>query len=151
MGRIATYLFVGALALSLTGCKSKDKDASNWYGSADGSAEVDPYAPSEAPSYGYESTASTYPEYDTSGSEPAYTRPAYTEPMAVEQSYDAAAEPAMDQLEARYHVVAKRDTLYGLARTYYGDQRRWKDIYEANRGEISDPNHIRVGQRLLIP
>jgi nucleoid-associated protein YgaU len=52
---------------------------------------------------------------------------------------------------ARYHIVTKHDTLYGIARVYYGDQRRWKEIYAANRNEILDPNMIRVGQRLLIP
>ena len=67
-----------------------------------------------------------------------------------------AAEPVTNAYLAgftgsRYHVVAKRDTLYGLARVYYGDQRRWKDIYEANRAEISNPNLIKVGQNLLIP
>ena len=51
----------------------------------------------------------------------------------------------------RYHIVAKNDTLYSLARQYYGDHHRWKDIYGANRTSISDPNLIRVGQRLVIP
>ena len=52
---------------------------------------------------------------------------------------------------SRYHTVQKKDTLYSLARQYYNDQHRWKDIYEANRSEISDPNKIRIGQRLVIP
>ncbi len=52
---------------------------------------------------------------------------------------------------AQYHTVTKGDTLYALARHYYSNQRRWKDIYEANRGHISDPNRISVGQRLVIP
>ena len=52
---------------------------------------------------------------------------------------------------ARYHTVQKKDTLYALARQYYNDQSRWKDIYEANRAELGDPNRIRVGQRLVIP
>ncbi len=51
----------------------------------------------------------------------------------------------------RYHVVAKKETLYALARTYYNDARRWKDIFEANRETIDDPNRIFIGQRLLIP
>ena len=51
----------------------------------------------------------------------------------------------------RSHTVQKGDTLYKLARTYYNDQHRWKDIYEANRAELGDPNKIRVGQRLVIP
>jgi len=53
---------------------------------------------------------------------------------------------------ARNHTVQKKETLYSLARQYYNDQHRWKDIYEANRAEIgSDPNKLRVGQRLTIP
>ncbi len=52
---------------------------------------------------------------------------------------------------AQYHTVTKGDTLYALARHYYSNQRRWKEIYEANRGSISDPNRIHVGQRLVIP
>jgi nucleoid-associated protein YgaU len=63
------------------------------------------------------------------------------------------AEPAYETttLGPRYHTVVKKDTLYSLARTYYNDQRRWKDIYNANRAEVSDPNKIYVGQRLLVP
>ncbi|MEK7730656.1 MAG: LysM peptidoglycan-binding domain-containing protein [Planctomycetota bacterium] len=52
---------------------------------------------------------------------------------------------------SRYHTVQKKETLYALARQYYNDQSRWKDIYEANRAELGDPNRIRVGQRLVIP
>lgn len=49
------------------------------------------------------------------------------------------------------HVVAKGDTLYKLARQYYSDQSRWKDIYEANRNVIPNPNMLKVGQQLVIP
>jgi len=53
---------------------------------------------------------------------------------------------------SRFHTVQKKETLYALARQYYNDQSRWKDIYEANRAEIGgDPSRIRVGQRLVIP
>jgi len=53
---------------------------------------------------------------------------------------------------SRTHIVAKKDTLYSIARMYYnGDQSRWKDIYEANRSTIGNPNMIRVGQKLVIP
>lgn len=54
--------------------------------------------------------------------------------------------------EPRYHVVAAKDTLYSLARVYYADQRRWKEIYVANASIIGrNPDRIFVGQRLLIP
>ena len=51
----------------------------------------------------------------------------------------------------RYHTVQRKETLYSISRQYYGDHGKWKDIYAANRSEISDPNKIRVGQRLMIP
>ena len=51
----------------------------------------------------------------------------------------------------RYHTVQKKETLYSISRQYYGDHTKWKDIYAANRSDISDPNKIRVGQRLMIP
>lgn len=51
----------------------------------------------------------------------------------------------------RTHTVAKGETLYAIARQYYGDQSKWKTIYDANRGELPDPNRIRAGQRLVIP
>lgn len=49
------------------------------------------------------------------------------------------------------HTVAKGDTLYSLARKYYGNQSKWKDIYEANKASIPNPNTLKVGQKLIIP
>ncbi len=98
------------------------------------------------------------PVQDTTyGSDPY---PTYGPPAPVEKTYDPKNGASWDASytsipmtpsEPRYHTVAKSDTLYGLARAYYNDQRRWKDIYEANRSAISDPNRIRIGQRLEIP
>lgn len=51
----------------------------------------------------------------------------------------------------RTHVVQKGDTLFRLARHYYSDERRWKDIWDANRVRIADPDRIEVGTRLIIP
>ncbi len=76
-------------------------------------------------------------------------QPSFASPATVAETY----EPSMPMTlsEQQYHTVTKSETLYGLARTYYGDHHRWKAIYEANRSTISDPNSIQVGQRLLIP
>ena len=83
----------------------------------------------------------------------ADTYPTYGAAEPVAQTEDAGFTLAAPSTTSggRYHTVAKRDTLYALARMYYSDQRRWKDIYIANRESILDPNRIRVGQRLLIP
>lgn len=87
------------------------------------------------------------PEQDSMLTSDPY--PAYGSPVPVESTYEPPADTST--MGTRYHTVVKRDTLYGLARMYYGDQKRWKDIYEANRSTISDPNRIRIGQRLVIP
>jgi len=88
--------------------------------------------------------------------ESTYTPPAYpdynSQAMAQETYEPSTVMPASTMpADARYHTVVRHDTLYSLARSYYGDHRRWKDIYKANQSEISDPNRIRVGQRLMIP
>ena len=81
----------------------------------------------------------------------------YSPPVAQQEPYPTyGSATAVEDTSAavggsRTHTVAKGDTLYSLARQYYGDQRRWKDIYNANRSTINDPNMIRVGQRLVIP
>ena len=79
-----------------------------------------------------------YPAYGASGMGERLYEPSDTSTLAAGSS-------------PRNHTVVRHDTLYQLARTYYNDHRRWKDIYEANRSVVSDPNKIRVGQRLVIP
>ncbi len=55
------------------------------------------------------------------------------------------------QLGKRKHIVQKGDTLYKLARFYYGDQKYWKKIWLANKDIIPNPNKIKEGQELIIP
>lgn len=52
---------------------------------------------------------------------------------------------------AATHTVAIGDNLSKLAQQYLGDSAKWNEIYEANKGVISDPNAIYVGQQLTIP
>lgn len=49
----------------------------------------------------------------------------------------------------RYHTVVKGDTLWAIAQRYYGNGSRYPEIAKANN--ISNPNIINVGQKLLIP
>ena len=152
MRRIATYLFACAFVVVVVGCKSNG--GKGLFGGSAKAGTSDPYqAPSDTASY----EPTTYPVYNSQpAAQPVAADNTYAAPSYAAQTYSDT-EPAvdrsttMDSSAPRYHTVTKRDTLYAIARTYYGDQRRWKDIYEANRNEISDPNRIRVGQRLLIP
>ncbi len=49
------------------------------------------------------------------------------------------------------YVVVAGDTLSVIAKKVYGDADRWKEIFEANKDTIKDPNTIHVGQELVIP
>jgi nucleoid-associated protein YgaU len=57
-----------------------------------------------------------------------------------------------DQYDAtQYHEVVKGDTLWKIAEKYYGDGNLYKDIFEANKDILKDPNMIKIGQKLRIP
>ncbi|MEW6557396.1 MAG: LysM peptidoglycan-binding domain-containing protein [Elusimicrobiota bacterium] len=43
------------------------------------------------------------------------------------------------------------DCLWNIAKRFYGDGRKWKIIYEANKNEIKDPRKIYPKQKLIIP
>ena len=49
------------------------------------------------------------------------------------------------------HKVNPNDSLFKLSRKYYGDEAKWHKIYEVNRGNMSSPNALYIGQELLIP
>lgn len=134
MRRNATGLAAVSLVLVLSGCALFQKKQPVQQEPALGS--LDDYAAivQEPASAG----SDPYPSY-----QPAVTMTDDLTPTDFSLSTDSGL--------AQYHTVGKGDTLYALARHYYSDQRRWKDIYEANRGRISDPNRISVGQRLVIP
>ena len=53
--------------------------------------------------------------------------------------------------ENRVHDVVSGDTLSALAKRYYGDASKYNRIFEANRDQLSDPDKIKVGQKLKIP
>lgn len=52
--------------------------------------------------------------------------------------------------ENKTHTVQTGDTLWGLAKQYYGDGGKYTKIAAANPS-IKNPNLIRVGQALVIP
>src|SRR5262245_14400450 len=67
------------------------------------------------------------------------------------ESYSQTDPSAYGSGSGRVHVVQRKDTLYALARSYYGDASQWKKIYQANQDQITDPNRIKVGMKLVIP
>ncbi|HOQ42303.1 MAG TPA: LysM peptidoglycan-binding domain-containing protein [Smithellaceae bacterium] len=51
----------------------------------------------------------------------------------------------------QYHEVKKGDTLWKIAEKYYGDGNLYKQIFEANRDVLKNPDMIKIGQKLHIP
>ena len=49
------------------------------------------------------------------------------------------------------YTVQRGDTLRSIAARFLGDERRWREIFEANRAVISNPDIIRPGMQLVIP
>ena len=49
------------------------------------------------------------------------------------------------------HTVVAGETLSKLAKSYLGDASRYMEIVKANSDTVTDPDKIKVGQRLNIP
>ena len=115
----------------LTGCSLFQKKPI----SQSQAAASDLYA---AASYDRPVEADAYDSYSADSlegtSDTGYRTAASAYPRATAAEQPTASLAATTSASPRYHTVAKHDTLYGLARLYYNDASRWKDIYEANRG-----------------
>lgn len=73
-----------------------------------------------------------------------------TAAAAVKQEEAAAEETNPAVTENKTHTVQSGDTLWGIAKTYYGDGGQYTKIAAANPS-IKNPNLIYAGQVLTIP
>jgi len=130
------FLTAALGALLLTACENKDKEAA--------SRVEEPYVPLErvdAPPAGQPMTTR-----DFGTAPPAETAADYNASGSGTSTPDEVLTPA-----GQTYIVQKGDTLFSLARKFYSDQARWKDIWEANRTRLPDPNKLSVGTKLIIP
>ena len=51
----------------------------------------------------------------------------------------------------QYYTIEKGDTLSKIAQRYYGDPQKYKELFDANREVIQDPDKIYPGQKIRIP
>ena len=58
-------------------------------------------------------------------------------------------EEALSRSVTRYYEVEQGDTLYTISQKIYGDFSRVEKICEVN--QITDPDKIRSGQRIILP
>jgi nucleoid-associated protein YgaU len=51
----------------------------------------------------------------------------------------------------RTYTVVRGDNLSKIAKAIYGNANRWRDIFEANRDQLDNPDLIQPGQVLKLP
>lgn len=90
------------------------------------------------------------------GKRPIYSTamlPASVTAQAIDQAERIEAEggikPATDDL--RIHVVHNGDTLQRLAARYLDDERRAMEIFDLNRGTLTNPHLLPIGVEIVIP
>lgn len=64
---------------------------------------------------------------------------------------DALETETPQEVEDLFYEIQKGDTLWRVAEIYYQDGSRYKEIFEANREVIKDPDKIYPGQMIRIP
>ncbi len=70
-------------------------------------------------------------------------------PVAPAPATPAPAAPAAQP--GGQYTVQSGDTLSKIAQQTLGDADRWREIYDLNRDQLSDPSVIRPGQQLRLP
>lgn len=75
--------------------------------------------------------------------------PTAVAPAAVAPAAAPAVAPAVEG--PRSHVVGPNDTLYKLAKQYYGDSSKWEKIRDANKKTLKGGIDLSLGQKLVIP
>lgn len=76
-------------------------------------------------------------------------QPVEREPAVVVEKEPS--EPAPPAPAQQTYTMKPGDTLYTLARRFYGDGKLWTKIHEANKDKIRDVYDIPIGTVLTIP
>jgi nucleoid-associated protein YgaU len=132
-------LFLLALSLlAFAGCESKNQQPA--------ARQEEPYTP-------------RHTTLDAMDAAPATDAAAPSERLPVEMTVDTQPpEPSGNESDellvpagAQVYTVQKGDTLYKVARRFYNDQSRWREIWEANKTRLPDPDKLPIGIKLIIP
>ena len=79
----------------------------------------------------------------TSGSKPDFSN--------VQGGSDTVADTGGGGGGQQTYTVEKGDTLSAISKRFYGKSSLWKQIYEANRDTIENPDLIYPGQTIKLP
>lgn len=64
----------------------------------------------------------------------------------------AVQQPAEENVVSlRQYTTQKNDSLWKLAKKFYGDGNQWGRIFEANMGVIKSPDLLEPGTKIIIP
>ena len=63
----------------------------------------------------------------------------------------ASTAPSSPTATVQTYTVVGGDSLSKIAKKFYGNANKWRDIFEANKDRISNPDLIQIGQVLKIP
>jgi nucleoid-associated protein YgaU len=133
--RAFTWMLVAVLAMGVIGCEKKRAE--------DELPQIDP-AELEASAPPPEAVPAT----------PSVMGPGTAGTPAVEvetpSTGPATATPPVGGAGQTY-TMQRGDTLYSLARRFYGDGKLWTRIADANKDKIRDVTAIPVGTVLVIP
>ncbi len=139
--------------LLISGCAEQKPQASTPQPTAE-RAEPERLQPVSGGS-GYDRSAETPGSSDAYGRGRGADEPTPTGWSPAPDSPDVPRGPAPPSVGGRdtprTHVVQRGETLWAIARKYYGDGRQWRKIYAANRNRVADVNDLPVGIKLIIP
>lgn len=81
----------------------------------------------------------------------AYVVPAASTSASMKKTTKGGTQQVQSNTSVKKHTVKKGDTLWAIAKSYYGNGNQYTKIYEANKNKIKNPNQINVGWVLTIP
>jgi nucleoid-associated protein YgaU len=79
------------------------------------------------------------------------TVPSWSQEVVADIKASAPAPAAAARSAATTYTVKAGDTLSKIAKEFLGDANAYREIFEANRDQLSDPDKIKPGQVLKIP
>ena len=89
------------------------------------------------------------PSTTEKGTPTAPKKPIVSDPK--QKTEKLAQAPQASSSASTEYTVKAGDTLSHLALQYYGNARKWPQIYEANKETMKNPHYLFIGQKILVP